>query len=194
MTIKENPQRKAIRKRIADDKNQLWTICTHLSINELVSFETPMEFLWCDPFLNFVLFDSVWVFPPLLLLLLLFLLLLFALRDLVHEGGVEGSAVESPTPESNRNVPMDGGMVLRRSRRRTTGPPFLISSMASAWVMFLVLMPLISISWSPTRSRPSWAADPLSAIRRTNKGIWWNSLPPRMLKPNPRVPRLNSTA
>lgn len=43
-------------------------------------------------------------------------------------------------------LPMGGAILPRRSKRRTTIPPFLINSMASACVIFLVLMPLISIN------------------------------------------------
>jgi len=100
---------------------------------------------------------------------------------------------------------------------RTVGPPFRMISIASAWVIFLVLIPLISMIWSPTCetitldeddftdegeshfvirtfSRPSIAAGPFSAICRTKRGIFWNSRPPRILKPKPRVPLFNSTA
>ena len=98
------------------------------------------------------------------------------------------------------------------TRSLTVWPPFLMSSMASPWVMFLVVWPLISISWSPTWRRPSWVAGPgnknirkyysegifvllpSTAILSTNKGIEWNSLPPLILKPNPFIPLCNSTA
>lgn len=45
-----------------------------------------------------------------------------------------------------------------------------------------------------TCNRPSIAAGPLSAICKTNKAIFWNSLPPRILNPKPLVPLLSSTA
>ena len=52
------------------------------------------------------------------------------------------------------------GARARLTSRRTAKPPFLISSMASPWVMFFVVCPLISINWSPTRNLPSSAAGP----------------------------------
>lgn len=45
-----------------------------------------------------------------------------------------------------------------------------------------------------TWSLPSSAAGPLSAICSTYRAMFWNSLPPRILKPKPLVPLLSSTA
>ena len=53
-----------------------------------------------------------------------------------------------------------GGTLPRLTRRRTVAPPLLMVSMASAWVMLRVDWLLISMSWSPTLSRPSAAAGP----------------------------------
>ena len=88
----------------------------------------------------------------------------------------------------------DGGILLLLTRSRTKFPPLLISSMASACVMFFVLLPLISMIWSPTCKRPSAAAGPSTAILRTKSGMDWNSRPPRMENPKPRAPRASSTA
>lgn len=54
---------------------------------------------------------------------------------------------------------------------RTRRPPALISSMARAWLMSLVLSPLISMIWSPTCTRDNSTAQlgshPLSKRRQT---------------------------
>ena len=66
----------------------------------------------------------------------------------------------------------------------THAPEFLITWMASACVIWYASHPLISRIWSPTCSRPSSCAGPISANLSTNSGIL-NSLPPRILNPKP---------